>query len=204
MNRSEHTNTIQHEDSDMSLEKLAKDIAAQAEAEASEIIAEAKAEAKRISKGANSEVAAISSDAMAMAEKQAAQIGVESVASARQSNQKDILIAKRVQIDLTYDAVREKLGSPKLSKRSAMLDSLLKEAKAEAKGKMTLRPAAIDRSALEQKASDFNLGDDIEALGGFMLVSDDGSISLDYTFDSKLSEAWLTSLGDVNQALFGA
>ena len=46
---------------------------------------------------------------MAMAEKQAAQIGVESVASARQSNQKDILIAKRVQIDLTYDAVREKL-----------------------------------------------------------------------------------------------
>ncbi|MEC8979835.1 MAG: V-type ATP synthase subunit E family protein [Candidatus Thermoplasmatota archaeon] len=188
----------------MSLEKLAKDIAAQAEAEASEIIAEAKAEAKRISKGANSEVAAISSDAMASAEKQAAQIGVESVASARQSNQKDILIAKRVQIDLTYDAVREKLGSPKLSKRSAMLDSLLKEAKAEAKGKMTLRPASIDRSALEQKASDFTLGDDIEALGGFMLVSNDGSISLDYTFDSKLNDAWLTSLGDVNQALFGA
>ena len=112
----------------MSLEKLAKDIAAQAEAEASEIIAEAKAEAKRISKGASSEVAAISSDTMAMAEKQAAQIGVESVASARQSNQKDILIAKRVQIDLTYDAVREKLGSPKLGKRSAMLDSLLKDA----------------------------------------------------------------------------
>jgi vacuolar-type H+-ATPase subunit E/Vma4 len=85
-----------------------------------------------------------------------------------------------------------------------MLDSLLKEAKAEAKGKMTLRPASIDRSALEQKASDFTLGDDIEALGGFMLVSNDGSISLDYTFDSKLNDAWLTSLGDVNQALFGA
>ncbi len=188
----------------MSLEKLAKDIAAQAEAEASEIISEAKAEAKRISKGASSEVEAISSDAMMIAEKQSAQIGVESVASARQSNQKDILIAKRVQIDLTYDAVREKLGSPKLSKRSAMLDSLLKEAKAEAKGKMTLRPASIDRSALEQKASGFTLGDDIEALGGFMLVSDDGSISLDYTFDSKLNDAWMTSLGDVNQALFGA
>ena len=188
----------------MSLEKLAKDIAAQAEAEASEIIAEAKAEAKRISKGASSEVATISSDAMAMAEKQAAQIGVESVASARQTNQKDILIAKRVQIDLTYDAVHEKLGSPKLGKRSAMLDSLLKDAKAEAKGKMTLRPAAIDRSALEQKASGFTLGDDVEALGGFMLVSDDGSISLYYTFDSKLNDAWLTSLGDVNRTLFGA
>ena len=48
------------------------------------------------------------------------------------------------------------------------------------------------------------LGDDVEALGGFMLVSDDGSISLDYTFDSKLNDAWLTSLGDVNRTLFGA
>ena len=84
-----------------------------------------------------------------------------------------------------------------------MLDSMLKQAKSESSGKMTLLPASIDRAALEQKASGFTVGEDIDALGGFILVAEDNSIRLDYTFDNRLEEVWIDSLGDVTRTLFG-
>jgi len=80
---------------------------------------------------------------------------------------------------------------------------MLKQAKSDSSGKMTLLPASIDRAALEQKASGFTIGEDIQALGGFILVAEDNSIRLDYTFDNRLAEVWIDSLGDVNRTLFG-
>ena len=44
---------------------------------------------------------------------------------------------------------------------------------------------------------------DIDGLGGFVLESKDGSVVLDYRFDSLLEDAWKANLGPVNKALFG-
>ncbi|MBI31963.1 MAG: hypothetical protein CMB72_05230 [Euryarchaeota archaeon] len=187
----------------MSLEQLAKDIAAEAASEAKAIIAEAKKQAADIASDAQKEVEMHASSTLSGSEIEAAQIAKESVASARQMNQKDVLVARREEIDITLDAVRSQLGNPKLAKRSAMLDSMLKQAKSESSGKMTLLPASIDRAALEQKASGFTVGEDIDALGGFILVAEDNSIRLDYTFDNRLEEVWIDSLGDVTRTLFG-
>ncbi len=187
----------------MSLEKLAKDIAAEAAREAESIISEAEAQAVKIASEAKKQVEEHASSTLSGSDLEAAQIAKESVASARQMNQKDVLIARREEIDLTLEAVRSQLGNPKLAKRSAMLDSMLKQAKSESSGKMTLLPASIDRAALEQKASGYKIGDDIDALGGFILVAEDNSISLDYTFDNRLEEVWTDSLGDVTRTLFG-
>jgi vacuolar-type H+-ATPase subunit E/Vma4 len=66
---------------------------------------------------------------------------------------------------------------------------------------MLLRPVSTDRKALEK--GNFSLGDDVEGLGGFVLESKDGSIVLDYRFDSRLEEAWNANLGTVNKTLFG-
>ncbi len=187
----------------MSLEQLAKDIAAEASSEAKAIIAEAKKQAADIASEAQKEVEMHASSTLSGSEIEAAQIAKESVASARQMNQKDVLVARREEIDITLDAVRSQLGNPKLAKRSAMLDSMLKQAKSESSGKMTLLPASIDRAALEQKASGFTVGEDIDALGGFILVAEDNSIRLDYTFDNRLEEVWTDSLGDVTRTLFG-
>jgi len=187
----------------MSLEKLAKDIAAEAAKEAKAIISEAESQAASIASEAQKEVEAHASSTLSGSDMEAAQIAKESVASARQMNQKDVLIARREEIDITLEAVRSQLGNPKLAKRSAMLDSMLKQAKSEGSGKMTLLPASIDRAALEQKASGYKIGDDIDALGGFILVAEDNSIRLDFTFDNRLEEVWMDSLGDVTRTLFG-
>ena len=68
---------------------------------------------------------------------------------------------------------------------------------------VSVLPASIDKTALEQKASGYKIGNEIDALGGFILVAEDESIRLDYTFDNRLEEVWKDSLGDVTRTLFG-
>ena len=70
----------------MTLEQLAKDISASAEAEAKATIKAAKDEAKAIVDEAKSRAASIEGDASTKASKEADQIAREMVASARQAN----------------------------------------------------------------------------------------------------------------------
>jgi|TARA_B110000196_G_C21114864_1_gene649901 V/A-type H+-transporting ATPase subunit E len=184
----------------MTLETLANEIAAQAEAQGAAIVSTAKTQAAQIEADAKAEAQAAAENQQARAERESAQLSVEVVASARQANQKQQLIARREELDATWNAAREQVGSADLSGRAGLLDSLLAEAKS-AGGDMILRPVAIDRNAL--KSGVFTLGDDVDGLGGFVLESTDGSIILDYRFDSRLEEAWKTNLGAVNEALFG-
>ena len=184
----------------MTLDALANEIAAQAKAEAESIIAAAKQQAKQIEDEAKSETSSLSSDMKARAERESAQLSVEVVASAKQANQKHLLIARREELDETWNSIRVSVASPDLKGRSDVLSALLAEASKSGEG-MLLRPVSTDRKALEK--GNFSLGDDVEGLGGFVLESKDGSIVLDYRFDSRLEEAWNANLGTVNKTLFG-
>ena len=184
----------------MSLDALAAEIASQAEAEAKNIVEAAQAEAKRIEEEARNEVSEVSSISSDKAERESAQLSVEVVASARQANQKRALIARREELDATWETVKEEVGSPKMKGRQKILDSLLKEA-SKSKSGMIMRAVSSDRASLSK--SGFTMGDDIEGLGGFVLESKDGSTVLDFRFDFRLEAAWKSSLGEVNNILFG-
>ena len=184
----------------MTLDALANEIAAQAKAEANSIIAAAKQQAKEIEDEAKAVASSFSSDMKARAERESAQLSVEVVASAKQANQKHLLIARREELDETWNSIRVSVASPDLKGRSDVLSALLAEASKSGEG-MLLRPVSTDRKALEK--GNFSLGDDVEGLGGFVLESKDGSIVLDYRFDSRLEEAWNANLGTVNKTLFG-
>ena len=184
----------------MTLDVLAKEIATQAKAEAALIIADAKQQAKKIEDEAKSEAMKFSQGVQSRAERESAQLSVELVASAKQANQKHLLIARREELDETWNSIRVSVASPDLKGRSDVLSALLAEASKSGEG-MLLRPVSTDRKALEK--GNFSLGDDVEGLGGFVLESKDGSIVLDYRFDSRLEEAWNANLGTVNKTLFG-
>ena len=184
----------------MTLDALANEIAAQAKAEAESIIAAAKQQAKEIEGEAKAVASSFSSDMKARAERESAQLSVEVVASAKQANQKHLLIARREELDETWNSIRVSVASPDLKGRSDVLSALLADASKSGEG-MLLRPVSTDRKALEK--GNFSLGDDVEGLGGFVLESKDGSIVLDYRFDSRLEEAWNANLGTVNKTLFG-
>lgn len=187
----------------MTLEKLAKDISASADAEAKSTIKAAKAEAKTILKEAEERADSIRTDAAGKAEKEASQISREMVASARQANQKEILVARRSELDATLSAARQQLGDASLSGRASLLKKLLKQAGELGSGKMVLRPTAIDKAALDKAASGYAMGDEIAGLGGFVIESEDGSVSWDMRFDTLLENSWADNKAAINEALFG-
>jgi V/A-type H+-transporting ATPase subunit E len=186
----------------MTLNALADDIATAAKKEAKAVVNSAKKEAKRILAEAEHEAQSERDEMISKAERECAQIKTETVASARQSNQKSMLIARRVELDGTKEAVRETVGSARLKSRATLLKSLFEDAKNTADSDMVLRPVSLDRVALERVGSSFVFGDDVDGLGGFVLESKDGSVVLDYRFDGRLEESWIAALPNVTSVLF--
>ncbi len=187
----------------MTLDALASDIDNAAEGEAKAITDAAKAKAKETVSEAKRELKSLRSDILSRAMKECSQNMTETVASARQANQKAILIARREELDATKESAMEMVGSANLKGRSALLQSLINEAKGDAGVDMVLRPVGIDRSALESAGSDFAVGEDVDGLGGFVLEAPDGSMILDYRFDGLFERSWITALPAVTSALFG-
>ncbi|MFZ8907209.1 MAG: V-type ATP synthase subunit E [Poseidonia sp.] len=196
---------IENEDGDdmMTLETLANDIAAAAEKDAKALIAEAKAEAKQLLADAEAKASALRDEAQQRAEKEATQIARETVASARQSNQKDVLIARRKVLDATYEAARTHIADPGMKGRAALLKTLLSQSKKLAKGKFVILPVEVDRAAISKEAGDRKVGESVDGLGGFVLEAEDGSVSFDMRFDNMLERAWSNQLAAVNETLFG-
>ena len=187
----------------MTLETLANDIAAAAEKEAKALISNAQAEAKKLLADADAKASALREEAQQRAEKEAVQLARETVASARQSNQKDILIARRKVLDATFDAARQHIADPGMKGRAALLKSLLAESKKLAKGEFVIRPVEIDRAAISKEAGDRTVGESVDGLGGFILEAEDGSVSFDMRFDNMLDRAWSGQLSAINDTLFG-
>ena len=187
----------------MTLEQLAKDISASAEAEAKATIKAAKEEAKTILAEAKARAESIEGDASGKANKEAEQIAREMVASARQANQKDILVARRAELDATLATACSMLGDASLAGRASLLKSLVKKANSLGEGKMVLRPTAIDSAALQDAAKGFTMGEEIDGLGGFILEAEDGTLSFDLRFDTLLKAAWIEQRAAVNETLFG-
>lgn len=186
----------------MTLETLAKDIAAAAEADVKALIDEAKAEAKQILDEAKHKASSIADEAGSRAEREAAQISREVVASARQANQKSILIAKRTVMDKTHAAVKEQLADPGFKGRASMLKSLMAKADKVASSDFVIRPVEVDKKALSDLKGKRKVGPSVTGLGGFILEASDGSVSYDMRFDTLLETAWSQSLSEVNKILF--
>ena len=186
----------------MSLDKLADKIAENAKSEADSIVEGAKAEAKNIKSTAKKEASTIVDQLKQNAEQEADQLGTEMSAAARQHNQKRMLIAKREELDSTWQAVQDVVAQAGMKGRVSVLKALITSAAKEGTSKMILRPVAIDRKVLEDIGSKYSIGSDIEGLGGFILESDGGAVSLDYRFESRLEEAWNNNLATITETLF--
>ena len=59
--------------------------------------------------------------ASSKAKRESRQISVEVVASARQANQKRALIARREELEATWESAKEEVGSPKMEGRKKTL-----------------------------------------------------------------------------------
>ena len=187
----------------MALENLARDIVAKAEVAAKARTDEANAEAEMIIEAARSEASQRMDQARTKAQREAEFVKREVVASARQASQKGRLHLRKEQLDAALDGIRESLADPKMKGRKALLTRLIEEAKAISSKGATLLPVAVDKGTIQSIASTMDIGDEVDGLGGFMLVSSDGTITYDFRFDSLLKSTWSAELVKVNEILFG-
>ena len=186
----------------MTLETLANDIAASAAAEVKDIMDKANAEAKQITDNAQQKASEITDESQTRADREALQMSREVVASARQANQKALLIARRQAMDNTFAAVKEQLADPGFKGRASLLKSLMAKANKIASADFIIRPVEIDRKALSDLKGKRKVGESVDGLGGFILEAADASVSYDMTFDTLLNSAWSQSLSEVNKTLF--
>ena len=131
------------------------------------------------------------------------QIAVESIAAARQRNQKTLLVARRAELDATWEEVLSRASSPDMKGRNEVLKLLLTQASDEAPSGMVLKPVKTDRDFLAKNSSEFEIGEEVDGLGGFVLEDTDGSVLMDYRFEGRLRNAWDDRLGEVSSILFG-
>ena len=188
----------------LGLDNIPDKIAAAAKKEVDGILSEAKAEAKSITNQAKETSTSIREESANRASKEAEQIAREAVASSRQSNQKDLLIARREELDATHAMLVKQVSSSSLAGRASLLKRLLLNAKDVADKDMILRPVALDRDAIESAGSKWALGENIDGMGGFILHTKDQSFSLDFRFETLLKNVWESKLSEVNETLFGS
>ena len=186
-----------------SLDKLAQEIASEASEEASQILKLAEAEAAKIIQQAEEESKSIVSASVSDAEYRAEQIRKGLVAGSRQQMQQRRLLNQRDGLQSLRAAVEEAIASTSLKGRSAMLKSLLSEAKKQM-GEGTICPVEVDRKALEKIADKYDMGESIPGLGGFSVESKDGSMSIDFRFDERLNTLWSEMIGDARDMLYGS
>lgn len=186
----------------MSLDTLADDIDTAAKAEAEVLITEAEAQAADIQAEATALAEQMEGNLLKQAEREAALLSRELSASARQGNQKRLLIARRVELDRTQDEIRELVGSAKLTGRTKLIRKLLIEADPANEKGMLLRPVGFDRQVIAKEAKGFDIGPDVDGLGGFTLENEDGTISLDFRFEGRLENAWNENLAEIRETLF--
>ena len=97
----------------MSLNTIADEIGSMAKDEAKKVKSAAKKEAKGIQKEAQGQVADYHEDVMARTERSSQQLAVETVAAARQANHQRLQVARREELDATWEQVVEAVSSAK-------------------------------------------------------------------------------------------
>jgi V/A-type H+/Na+-transporting ATPase subunit E len=185
----------------MGLDKVVKDISDKAEAESKEIVAKAQAEAASVKKDAEAEAGKIREAEMVRSDSAISKMRQRELSSAKLNVKKTKLNAEKdVLEEVRADLVKRLTGMPK-EKKVEILNTLIGMAKKDVPtGKIYTN--AGDAELV--KSSGYEYGGNIKCIGGIVVTSVDGSINLDYTFDSIMEDVWASSMKPVSDILFGS
>jgi V/A-type H+-transporting ATPase subunit E len=183
----------------MGLDKVVKDISERSEAEAREIGARAAAEAASIKKSAEAEAGQIYASEMAKADVDISRMRQREQSSAKLDVKKSKLNAEKdVLVDVRADFAKG-LSTLSAEKRAGTIRKLVALARKEiTAGKIFTNAADAGLVA----GSGYEYGGNIDCLGGILVTSADGTVNLDYTFESIMEDVWSESTRSISDMLF--
>lgn len=184
----------------MGLDRVVKDILDKAETESNGIIARAQAEASEIKKNAEAEASKVRSAEMARADQAISRMRQRELSGAKLDVKKSKLNAEKDVLEEVRSDLEKRLSSLPKEKKVDILNRLINLARKDVPAGKIFTNAG---DAELVKGSGYEYGGNIKCIGGFVVTSMDGSVNIDYTFDSIMEDVWATSMKPVSDILFG-
>lgn len=184
----------------MGLEKVVEDILRRGEERRREILRLGEQERDEQVRAAEQRAAEERAKAEKRAEAMIAQMEQQELSSAELDSKRAILAAQRqVMEDLRAQVLSELRAMPP-ERRKSIYSKLMAKARAEL-GECIVYSNESDRRLLQLPPGMSN-GGTIECAGGLVFESKDGSIRLDYRFESLLEDVWNRKMQEIYAKLF--
>jgi V/A-type H+-transporting ATPase subunit E len=183
----------------MGLEIVVKDIQEGAKAEVSRIKAEGDAKASEIINEAKETQKKMLGDSLAKAEEDLQSLHQQVISSANLEVKRITLNKRKELLDTVYNQTVEKIKSMPASKKEELLKTIIN--KHEASGAKIY--SSKDSEETVKKLTSLSYAGNIDSIGGVVLENKDGTIRLDFTYDSILKSVYERSLKQISDILYG-
>ncbi|AKB45240.1 MAG: V-type ATP synthase subunit E [Methanosarcina vacuolata] len=183
----------------MGLEIVVKDIQEGARAEVSRIKAEGDAKASEILNEAKEVQKKTLGDSLAKAEEDLQNLHQQVISSANLEVKRITLNKRKDLLDKVYVQTVEKIKSMPASKKEELLKTIL--SKYEASGARVY--SSKDSEDIVKKLTSLSYAGNIGSIGGVILENEDGTVRLDFTYDSILKNVYERSLKQISDILYG-
>jgi V/A-type H+-transporting ATPase subunit E len=183
----------------MGLDIVVKDIQEGARAEVSRIKAEGDAKASEILNEAKEIQKKTLGDSLAKAEEDLQSLHQQVISSANLEVKRITLNKRKELLDTVYNQTVEKIKSMPASKKEELLKTIIN--KHEASGAKIY--SSKDSEETVKKLTSLSYAGNIDSIGGVVLENKDGTIRLDFTYDSILKSVYERSLKQISDILYG-
>lgn len=183
----------------MGLEIVVKDIQEGARAEVSRIKAEGDAKASEIINEAKEIQKKMLGDSLAKAEEDLQSLHQQVISSANLEVKRITLNKRKELLDTVYIQTVEKIKSMPVSKKEELLKTILN--KHEASGARVY--SSKDSEGAVKKLTSLSYAGKIDSIGGVVLENEEGTVRLDFTYDSILNKVYERSLKQISDILYG-
>lgn len=181
----------------MGLETVKEEIVRTAKEQETVLVAEARKEAGKIMKEAEKKVEEIREKSNVVIKAKVDALKKQELASAELENKKMILETKKQLIENVFTGAKKKLDGLSTEKRGAYIKKLFEKAKKDL-GVVNVYCNSKDLGFLK----DFN-AKTADISGGLIAENKDGTISVDYSFETILQGIKDNELQTINKLLFG-
>ena len=181
----------------MGLEAVKDEIIANARKQEEALIAEAKKEALSIMKEAESKVAAFREKTEAETKKLVEIINRQETASAELESKKSVLEAKKETVENVFEEARKRVGKLSGKQKEEYMNRLLEKAKKD------IEVARVYCSKNDAKLVKEFKAEHSDITGGLIAENADGTVRVNYSFDTMLENIKENELQEISKILFG-
>jgi V/A-type H+-transporting ATPase subunit E len=182
----------------MGLDEVAEEILSAGRSAASAAVKEAEQEAARIAAEAEGRARSVVAEKLEQAERRARQMRVQELAAAELEGKRARLAMEREMLEAASAQAREMLGAlPKERDERMLLEVLRRQPPAGYRVFSAGRNEAFLRAM-----PSVDYGGTVKCLGGILFESRDGSVRMDFTYDTMLRDLVERNMKEIARELF--